>query len=87
MLRGEFALLSTENLDGKYQVLSDQKVTGKACYDMLKASIYIGEGVFDLAVEEALADQSPGTILVDAEFIDDGSCVLVIGFPARLIAN
>ena len=83
MLRGDFSLLSTEDLSGKYDVLSDQKLTGRACFNMIKSSFFIGEGVFDQAVRDALAGQLEGTLLVDAEFVDDGSCINVSGLPAK----
>jgi len=83
LLRGDFTLLSTENLSGKYDVLSNQELAGKACFNMIKAS-FVGEGVFDEAVSDALAGQPEGTLLVDAEFIDDGACINVTGLPAKL---
>jgi len=84
LLRGDFTLLSTENLSGKYDVLSNQKLTGRACFNMIKSSVFVGEGVFDAAVSDALAGQPEGTLLVDAEFVDDGSCINVTGLPAKL---
>jgi hypothetical protein len=84
MLRGDFSLLSTEDLSGKYEVLSKQAVAGHACFDMLKASVFVGEGVFDRVVREALAGQPEGAILVNAEFVDDGTCIDVTGIPAKL---
>ena len=84
MLRGEFSLLSTAPLDGKYELLSNDRLTGQACYDLMKMSFFIGEGVFDQAVIDALADQPDETLLVDAEFVDEGACVVVTGLPARL---
>ncbi len=84
MLRGDFSLLSTEDLSGKYDVLSDQELTGRACFNMIKANFFIGEGVFDRAVRDALSGQPEGTLLVDVDFVDDGSCINVSGLPAKL---
>lgn len=84
MLRGDFSLLSTESLEGKYDVLSDQRLSGRACFNMLKASVFVGQGVFDQAVREALVGQPENTLLVDAKFVDDGTCIDVSGLPAKL---
>ena len=84
VLRGNFTLLSTEDLSGKYDVLSNQELTGKACFNLIKPAVFIGEGVFDEAVRDALAGQPEGTLLIDAEFVDDGTCVNVTGLPAKL---
>ena len=84
MLRGEFSLLSTENLQSKYDVLSEQELEGTACFNMVKAQLLIGEGVYDQAVRDALVGQPEGTLLVDVEFVDDGTCINVTGLPAKL---
>ena len=84
LLRGDFTLLSTEDLSGKYVVISNNELTGKACFSMVKASVFVGDGVFDAAVRDALVGQPDGTVLVDAEFVDKGSCISVTGLPARL---
>ena len=84
MLRGEFSLLSTEDLSPSYDILSEQRLEGKACFNVVKAQMLIGEGVYDQAVRNALEGQPDGTMLVDVNFVDDGSCINVTGLPAKL---
>jgi hypothetical protein len=84
LLRGSFTLLSTEDLSGKYELLSDQKLTGRACFSIFKAAVFADDAVFDEAVRTALAGQPEGTVLVHVEFVDEGSCVNVTGLPAKL---
>lgn len=83
MLRGDFSLLSVDPLGGRVTVLSQQPVKGRACFDMPKAAVFLGDGVFEAAVVDALQRHQGATVLVEAEFIDEGSCVEVSGLPAR----
>ncbi len=64
-------------------ILSQTPVQGRACFNMAKAAVFMGENVFDAAVADALAKHEGATVLANAEFIDDGSCVEVSGLPAR----
>ena len=82
LLRGDFSLLSVEPLGSKVTVLSQHPVKGRACFNMPKAAVFLGDGVFDAAVADALKRHEGATVLVGAAFIDEGSCVEVSGLPA-----
>jgi len=82
MKRGDFSLLATESLDSRFTILSQTPVMGKACFDFVKASVFVGDDVFEQAVHNALAQHEGATVLVKASFIDTGSCVEVHGLPA-----
>jgi hypothetical protein len=83
LVRGDFTLLTIAPLENDLIILSQTPVQGRACFNMAKAAVFMGENVFDAAVADALAKHEGATVLANAEFIDDGSCVEVSGLPAR----
>jgi hypothetical protein len=83
LVRGDFTLLTIEPLGNSLIILSQAPVKGRACFNVVKTAVFIGENVFDAAVVDALAKHEGATVLANAEFVDDGSCVEVSGLPAR----
>lgn len=83
LVRGNFTLLTIEPLGNSLIILSQAPVKGRACFNVAKMAVFIGESVFDAAVVDALAKHEGATVLANAEFVDDGSCVEVSGLPAR----
>lgn len=81
--RGQFSLLSTEVVDGDFEVLAASKVNDKACFNQLKVQFMLADGVFDASVSDALGKVQGATVLLDAEFQDTGACIVVSGTPAR----
>ena len=81
--RGDFSLISTKNLDNEYEILYETKVMGRACFDPIKSGLFIGDAVFKAATKDALSKAKGAKILVDAEFLDNGACVDVTGYPAK----
>ena len=81
--RGQFSILSTEAIEGDFEVLATSKVNGKACFNQLKVQFMLADGVFDASVSDALDKVQDATILLDAEFQDTGACIVVSGTPAR----
>ncbi|MEM7359995.1 MAG: hypothetical protein AAF431_12915 [Pseudomonadota bacterium] len=81
--RGQFSLISTESIPGDFEILTTSKVSGEACFNQVKAQLMLDDGVFDASVSDALGKVQDATILLDAEFEDKGSCIIVSGTPAR----
>lgn len=84
IFRGEFALLSTTDISEHADILTPDRVAGKACYNLIKSEFQMGQGVFDAALQDALSKHEGATILIDPEFVDTGYCVEVSGIPATL---
>jgi hypothetical protein len=83
MVRGDFTLLAIAPLGANLTILSQTPVEGRACFNVAKAAVFVGENVFDAAVADALGKHAGATVLARAEFVDEGSCVEVSGLPAR----
>ena len=81
--RGEFSLVSTESIVNRYELLSKDKISGQACFNFIKTGFFVGDEVFELATKDALSKVEGATVLLDAEFKDKGSCVVVTGTPAK----
>jgi len=81
--RGNFSLISTEPIQDNFEVLAESKVNGKACFNQLKSAVFLADGVFDASVLDALSKVQGATILLDSEFRDTGTCIVVSGIPAR----
>lgn len=85
MLRGDLSLIAVNAAGGpKVTILSQQPVKRSACFNVPKAALFIGERVFEAAVADALKHHEGATVLVNAEFIDNGRCVEIPGLPAKL---
>ena len=82
--RGNFSLISTEPIQDNFEVLAESKVNGKACFNQLKSTFFVADGVFDASVLDALSKVHGATVLLDSEFRDTGACIVVSGIPAKV---
>lgn len=81
--RGNFELVSTENTLKKFEILSENRVEGRSCFDLVKSALFLDESVFELAVKNALSRVDEATTMLEVEFKDEGDCVVVSGIPAK----
>ena len=77
-------MISTEPIQSHFEVLTESRINGKACFNQLNSSIFLADGVFDASVLDALGKVEGATVLLDSEFQDTGACVVVSGIPARV---
>ena len=77
-------MLATDPPEGGATALSATPVEGKACFNPIKMTVFVGDDVFEDAVRNALQSQPGANILLNATFTDDGDCVRVQGIPGRL---
>ena len=85
-MRGDFTLLTIEPLGNSLIILSQAPVKGRACFNVVKTAVFIGDNVFDAAVVDALAKHEGATVLANAEFVDDGKLCRSVGFARTVLA-
>ena len=81
--RGEFRAVSTKPIQHNFVAVSKERSVGRACFNQLKAQLFLPDAVYEAAVADAINKVSGATLLLDAVMVDEGSCVEVTGIPAR----
>ena len=84
--RGHFAYLVPVGSDIRFEILSQTRLEGGACYG---AAAYFGGGddAYEEATLMALSKWPAAQFLAEVEMVDHGSCVEVTGLPAKAAPN
>jgi hypothetical protein len=80
----KLALLGDSAVQMQFDRLSETRVSGKGCFDMVAApALMLNDLAYQRAIEEALAKVPDASSLADVVITDHGECVEVTGIPAR----
>jgi hypothetical protein len=82
--RGKLTYASTNYEISLFERLSEDRVTGKACFNPILLSAEADDPIFERALASALQSVPAATVLVDVELVDTGSCFKISGIPARV---